>query len=158
MTQSIAADLVFAVERAAERFLHGLRQVPDDRLDWKPTETAKTPLQIAARMSGHVRFVARAIADRTVPDRAQFYADPPTTRDEAEAAVLAAAGTLVYVLERLSPEDLEQPMQAPWGETLPVRRYLPMSLNSLSYFQGQLNYAQLAYGDADPNIPPRWRA
>jgi hypothetical protein len=158
MAASQVEDLVNAVGMAGERFLYGLGKTPDDRLAWAPVEGAKTPLQVAARMSGHVRFITHAIRERSLPpDRSVFYTTPPTNRQEAESAVQGALQGLVETLSALTEADLETPMQAPWGETMPVRRYLPFSLNSISYFQGQLNYVQIAYGDTDPNIPPHWR-
>jgi hypothetical protein len=30
------------------------------------------------------------------------------------------------------------------------------SIGVIGYFQVQLNYLQLAYGDTDPNMPPNW--
>ncbi len=157
MTTLPVNDLSRAAEKAVERFLYGLDQVPDDRLSWRPSDTCKSPLEIVARMSGHVRFVARCVADRSVPDRVGFYANPPTTRSEAHRAISEAVAELVAVFDSLTPSDLEAAMTAPWGETLPVHRYLPLCLNSLFYFQGQLNYVQMAYGDMGVNIPPHWR-
>lgn len=158
MAASQVEDLMNALSMAGERFLYGLGKVPDDRLTWAPAEGAKTPLQVVARMSGHVRFITHAIRERSLPpDRSVFYTTPPTNRDEARAAVEGALQGILATLSTLEEADLEASMQAPWGETMPIRRYLPFSLNSISYFQGQLNYVQIAYGDTDPNIPPHWR-
>jgi hypothetical protein len=158
MAATQVEDLINALRMAGERFLYGLSLVPEDRLAWAPAEGAKTPLQVAARMAGHVRFVTHLIRERSLPpDRSVFYAAPPTTREEARATVDEALQGMLAALSALEEADVEKPMQAPWGETLPIRRYLPFSLNSIAYFQGQLNYVQIAYGDTDPNIPPHWR-
>ena len=158
MTPAPVEDLIGALRRAGERFLYGLDQVPDERLGWSPVEGAKTPLQVAARLAGHLRFVTYLLRERSLPpDRSVFYGAVPTTREAAREEVGAALQGMAEVLGGLTEADLHASMQAPWGETLPIRRYLPFSISSIPYFQGQLNYVQIAYGDADPNIPPHWR-
>lgn len=151
-------DLLAALRMGSERFLYGLEQVPDDRLAWAPVTHGKTPLKVAARLARHLRMIAHGLRERGLPaDRSVFDAATPEDREAARAGVDEALRELVAALSALTEADLEQEMQAPWGARMPIRRYLPFVMTALAYFQGQLNYVQLAYGDENPNIPPRWR-
>ena len=152
-----APFLVTMLDMGRQRFLHGLDCVPDDRLAWSPGGPAHAPLTIAGRLAFFLDYRARVLqsppgaeVDRTVPPM-------PVTREEAKTAIEAAFNLLDAAVQGLSDEDVNRPLTMPWGSELPLGAFLLTSLNVIGYFQGQLNYCQLSYGDTDPNIPPSWR-
>jgi DinB family protein len=145
------------IERSRSRFLYGLDRVPEDRLEWSPGGAAKNPLQLAGKTAAFVQFVAQLLQTRAMPDRSGGLPPAPTSREEARAAVDAGFRRLTGVISGLSESDLELPVPMPWKESPPLGEVLYFLPTILGYFQGQLNYLQLAYGDEDPNIPPDWR-
>lgn len=149
--------LLTLLEMSRQRFQHGLDCVPEERLSWTPGGSAHSPLALAGRLAGFVDFRGRVLASEpgeTVPRSAP---SEPASREEAGDQIEAAFRRLAGAVEGLSAEDLERKLPAPWGAEIPLGVMLLTTLNVVGYFQGQLNYCQLSYGDTDPNIPPDWR-
>jgi hypothetical protein len=145
-----------AARMARERFVYGLSKVPDDRLNWSPAETAKTPLQIAGALAASIlSFFVPIIATKALPSMEGNQGAPPTSRAEVNRALTNAFDALDAAIDGTKPEALSHPISTPEvpGGTLPLADWIGMALTTCSYFQGQLNYVQTAYGDLDPNIP-----
>lgn len=141
---------------ARERFVYGLSKVPDDRLNWSPAETAKTPLQIAADLAAGLQsFFVPIIATKALPSMEGSQGALPTSREDVNVALTNAFDALDAAIDGTKAEDLSHPIPTPQvpGGTLPLAVWIGMALTMCSYFQGQLNYVQTAYGDLDPNIP-----
>jgi DinB family protein len=148
--------LLKTVGQAQSRFLYGLEKTPDERLNWSPSETASTPLQIAGKLAGFLGVMAHMFQERTMPERPPTPPPPPGSREEAKAAITAASGRLQSAIERLSEPDLSQTVTMPWGTTVAIGELIWSVTGVIGYWQGQLNYLQTAYGDMDPNMPPDW--
>lgn len=146
-----------AAERARTRFLFGLNKTPDDRLEWNAGGSATSPLQIAGKLLGFLRFLAPFLREQIMPappaDRTA-----PATREEAAAAIDEAFREFKEAIAGLSEEDLSAVPQVEWMAPMSLRAWLMLSFQGLGYYQGQLNYVQLAGGDEDPNLPPEWMA
>jgi hypothetical protein len=150
--------IVKYVAMAKERFVYGLDKVPDDRLNWSPGGAAKSPLGLADKVSGFLFFISQMIGTGAMPDRNAPQPAASATREEAKARVEQAFDKLHSVLSGLTESDLSRTFPAPWGEQVSVLEMAAHLPSVGGYFQGQLNYAQLAYGDEDPNMPPSWHA
>ncbi|MBI3909415.1 MAG: DinB family protein [Armatimonadetes bacterium] len=148
-------DLLKGLLMARSRFLYGLDRTPDDRLHWSPAVGAPTPLQVAGKLEGFLHFLAYLAQNRAMPEG---MAPPPApgSREESKARLDAAFARLQSVIAELSTADLEQPLPVPWGGTPALSLVLCMLPGVTGYFQGQLNYIQITYGDKDANIPPNW--
>ena len=152
-----APHLVTLLEMGRQRFLHGLDCVPDDRLTHSPGGNAHTPLALAGRLAGFIDHRARVLASAPGEQVSRSTPVVPETRNDAETLVNLAFISLTSALEGLSDADLERTITMPWGAEMSLGAMLLTSVNVIGYFQGQLNYCQLSYGDTDPNIPPSWR-
>lgn len=148
-------DVAKSVEMARERFIYGLEQTPDDQLTQSSTETAKSPLRLAAFAIRFVGFMGPMLASGTMPDRSAEWPDPKT-REEAIEMVDTAFRGLEAIITGLTDEDLQRPMTVPWRAVVPTSTMVIFGVGALGYIQGQLNYAQTVYGDMEPNIPPQW--
>jgi hypothetical protein len=146
------------LEMSRQRFLHGLDRVPDDRLTWSPGESSHTPLQLAGRLASFLDHRTRMLTSAPGAPVARSTPAVPSSREEARSRVGEAFSGLTSAVEALSEGDLDRPVTAPWGAEVSAGVMLLTVLNVVGYFQGQLNYCQLAYGDTDPNIPPAWRS
>lgn len=146
-----------ALATTEERFQYGLQCVPDDRLNWSPGGAARTPLQLADRLTTFLGFFVTMIRDKRRPDpTAQAGAAGSATREEAAAALGRAFSEVRDLVAGLSQDDLAQITQSPFGPR-PVGEVVMALPGIIAYSQGQLNYCQMAYGDTDANIPPSWR-
>ncbi len=138
---------------ARSRFNYGLECVPDDRLDWSPGGLARTPLQLADRLTTVLRFVCHLLTERAFPTT-RVVVEPATSREVAKQQVDAVAAEVVAIIQRLTEDDMDATMPAPWSDAVPVRLFVFNLPYLYGYFQGQLNMLQLAYGDDKANIPP----
>jgi hypothetical protein len=148
------AGLQRFISMSRRRITYGLDRTPDDRLDWRPAPDAPSPLEMALRISVFATNVSQYIRTGAFPERRE----PPvaTNREEAKTLVDAACAALAEAVAGITDEALERPVMAPWGGQVPLREMMWFIPGGLMYYQGQLNYLQLAYGDTDPNMPPNW--
>lgn len=138
------------------RFLYGLDQTPDDRLSWTPGGEAGTPLQLAGRLAGFLSFLGTWVQTGEMHRGGGEPPPPPATREEAKERLGAAFDRMRQVALDLTEPDLARMMPTPWGEPTPLEQVIVNLPGIVSYFQGQLNYLQLSYGDTNANIPPNW--
>lgn len=146
---------IAVLEMGHSRFAHGVTCVPDERLNWTPAEGAKTPLAIAATLAAYYFMLEFMVRMRRFPLPEER---PPLTEGREEALQLLESRfrKLVQTLDGLTEADLEQELPAPWGGSVAMRRYVGFFPVVIGYWQGQLNYVQIAYGDNEPNIPVNW--
>jgi len=149
-------DFLSGLELGRERFLYGLEQVPDDRLEWTPGGSAKSPLAIAGKLAGFLGFLTHGLGTGAFPDRSGGMPPAPDTREAARQALEERFTGLRDVVANFTEEDLRKTLAAPWGKVMTKSQWLGSVASIVGYFQGQLNYAQLVYGDENPNIPPSW--
>jgi hypothetical protein len=145
-----------ALAMGRNRFLFGLDATPDDRLSWSPGGSAYTPLQLAGRVAGFLDFLGEMLRTGVMPDRSGGPPPPPATREEAKDRVAGAFDRMQAMLQGFTEVDLARPVPTPWGEPTPAALLLSVPASVVSYFQGQLNYLQLIYGDTNANMPPNW--
>jgi hypothetical protein len=145
-----------AARFARDRFLYGLEQTPDDRLEWAPSEGAPTPLALAGKVPAYLGFITYNLIHGEFPERPAAPPPPPAGRREAVAAIEAAFAGFFATLAAVTPEQLDRQLPAPWGGTQSGRAWLALSCQVFGYLQGQFNYVQVCYGDTNPNMPPSW--
>jgi DinB superfamily len=145
------------LDTGQRRFLFGLDCTPDDRLDWSPEQSEKTPLHIAGSLGGFLGFVAHMITTGEMPSLERGPQPPPATRAAAREAVDQGFYALKRAVAALEKDDLDRAVTAPWGPAT-VEGILWVIMFVVGYFQGQLNYVQLCYGDTNPNMPPDYGA
>lgn len=156
MENAVVRCALLALKMAEERFIYGLRQVPEERLTWTPGGVAGSPLQVAGRFAGFLRRRAVILRTRSIPPRPEP-GPGPASLAEAETDVRAALAEMRELISGLTAADLETGVPQPWGATSRVEEFVSMVGFMCGYFQGQINHLQLAWGDRDPNMPPEWR-
>src|SRR4051812_18140444 len=88
-----------------KNFVYNLDFIPDDKLNWKPSETAKSALEIAGEVIGVFGYMQESLESPGEAPKGDYSA--PTSREEAKAQVLAASKKYADFLRGLSPADLE---------------------------------------------------
>jgi hypothetical protein len=138
------------------RFLYGLDATADDRLTWSPGGNAYSPLQLAGRLTAFLGFLTHMVTTGAMPERRGEAPPEPESRDAAKEMLGAAFDRLRAAALAFTEADLARSLPTPWGEPTTVERMLPAISSVVNYFQGQLNYLQLIYGDTNANVPPDW--
>lgn len=155
MSRAIPENVRWAMGMARARFLHGLDSMPDDKLEWTPGGSATNALQLAGKVAGFGGFISSMLGGGA-PDPNASRPAPPSNRAEARAAAEGGFAALDAMLAGLTEADLDRVVKAPWNAEYSVAKWVAMLPSVTGYFQGQLNYLQLAYGDEDPHIPAEW--
>src|SRR3954447_5690230 len=163
MPESQVQSVLKSLAMGRNRFLYGLDQVPDDRLNWSPGGEAPSPLQLAGKTAVFLRGIAHVLQRGRWPERLSFSSAQPSDREAAKAALEEAFASLRQVIVSLSEADLAAPITLEWGRApdgvvldLQLREMVAATPSVIGYHQGQLNLLQLVWGDSSANIPPNW--
>ncbi|HVF85745.1 MAG TPA: DinB family protein [Abditibacteriaceae bacterium] len=126
---------------------HNLSFIPDDKLNWKPAPTANSALEIINHLVPNILRLSDIISGGD----GQFQVEPITTREAAQAAIHHAADEYSIQVSKLSPEELERPVQLPFGEVLCARACSIAVVEAINH-HGQLTYIQTLLGDVESHI------
>lgn len=147
-------DCITMLEFARDRYIHGLSVTPEDKSLWTPGGKTRNVLIQASRTANLVGILEHLLGTGQFPQQGGPLAPEAATLEAAQKEVREAYTRFLAVLEKLTAEDLERVVPAPWGEQITVRRWLYLANQALGYSQGQMNFLQLAYGDDNANMPP----
>jgi hypothetical protein len=136
------------VRWAAGSMAFNLGKIPADKLDWKPTETSKSALEI----TDEVIFVMKSSMPVFQGGNLDFQAERPKSSglDEARQRLAESAEALAVALEAAGPElerALDTPMGPLWGSYA-----VSFGLVDLLHHHGQITYIQSLLGDAENHM------
>jgi uncharacterized damage-inducible protein DinB len=136
---------------AGENLAYNLDFVPDDKLAWKPSPTAKSALEIVNHTVAALKGMVTVLqgSDWKIPEFA-----PATNRAEAQALMREASAQYANALQQLSPEALERQVVLPFG-TFPMREFSTFGTIDLMHHRGQIAYLQTHWGDNEDHFGPR---
>lgn len=144
--------------QAKAGLLHALANTPDDRLNWSPSPTARSPLhQVvhSANSIGHIHgFLDGRPFEAPTPkeaDRGFREAEKPfTRRDEVVSLFESKSDAFVAWLDALDPENLTRMVTTPFGMgEVPTQIAITFPAMHTRWHQAQLEYIQTIYGDLD---------
>lgn len=133
-------------EKSGQEMLLTLARTPDDKLDWKPEETARTTMDFLRECSVHCDEWAQLLESYVWPDKFTVRVGSITTREEAVAEMTASVKRLAEVIRAVPDEKLDIPFKTPWEEA-PIAFWLTYAGGHTQYHTGQMNYIQTLYGD-----------
>jgi hypothetical protein len=137
-------------------FLRNFAHVPNDKLNFQVTPTAKSPLRIAAHTALYMGRFAKMMRERKVPSSdgldawlQQVEAEERaiTTREAMEAAFRAGTDEVLAVLDSLTPEDLEFSFDSGQGFSFSMRQMMAMPGWHATLHTGQIDFLQTCWGD-----------
>jgi len=153
--------IAYSKERATEAmdyFLRVLSFVPEDKLTWKPTPTAKSALEIAAHCAGYSGVFAWIIRAGKFPCsvdefRATVNAaiDSVTTVEEAETMLRKGIADSIAALDTVKPEQVGSIVESPQGHT-PFNFFLTLPATHLEGHVTQIDYLQTCWDDQEVHL------
>src|SRR5689334_6575986 len=132
-----------------ERFLKTFSFIPDDKLTWTPTPTAKSAIRIAAHTALYAARFARMMRDRKLPAvdnlsewLAQRNAEEAaiTTRAEMESAFRKGTEEVIAALDSLTPEEIGSSLDSGLGWSMPMTRLMHLPGWHATLHTGQIDY------------------
>lgn len=133
------------------RMLITFAAVPDDRLNWTPSPTAKTPLRILSHCVDANRAVTRVIrgeAESASPNW-DFHIDQ---RDEATRALEDSVAEYNAALDSMTPELFASQAMSPAGPS-PVSEWMHFIGWHLAEHACQIDYLQTCWDDQESRYP-----
>ena len=136
-------QILIDLERfAGKNSLYNLEHIPDDKLNFKPSPTAKSALEIVHHSASAIIHLGTMLkTGEPGPD-----VPMPTTREEAKELWGKAIADYATFLEGLTPPDLQGDIQLGFGP-FPRARAVGMPVVDLLHHHGQLAYLQTIWGD-----------
>jgi hypothetical protein len=139
-----------------EFFLRNFAHVPDDKLTWTPTPTAKSALRIAAHTALYAGRFAHMIRERRLPapdNLAQWLAERDTeevaitSREEMERVFREGTDEVLAALDTLTPDDIEGSLDSGQGWSMPMTQLMGLPGFHATLHAGQIDYLQTCWDD-----------
>lgn len=139
-------------------FLRNFSYVPDDKLNWTPTATAKSALRVAAHTALYSSRFANMIRNRALPKvddleawLAQRTAEEVaiTTREEAINAYKAGIDEVIEALDGLSDADVESSLDSGMGWSMSMKWLMKLPAWHATLHTGQIDFLQTCWGDQE---------
>lgn len=137
-------------------FLRNFSHVPDDKLTWTATPTAKSAIRIAAHTALYAARFASMIRDRGLPQPdnleewlAQRDAEERALTDRGEIERVFRAGTaeVLAALDGLSPEETAMTLDSGQGWSMPMSFLMGLPGWHATLHTGQIDYLQTCWDD-----------
>lgn len=157
MEDSVALCKKSAVE-GMEHFLRNFSHVPDDKLNWTATPTAKSALRIAAHTALYAGRFARMIRDQKIPSvdnltewLAQRDAEEIaiTCRIEIERTFRHGTQEVLFALDSLTPEAVGCTLDSGLGWSMPMTWLMNLPGWHSTLHLGQIDFLQTCWGDQE---------
>ncbi len=147
--------------RVKDRMVLLLAKTPDDRINWSPSATSRTPLQQVAHsamaISGiHGMLLGRPFPFENIADMdTSLRADEKklTTRDDVLSLLEKNGNEYLAWLDTLTAEQLAGTIQSPFGP-MPMAGALGFATDHTRGHTAQIEYIQTVYGDLDWYMQP----
>ena len=132
--------------------------MPDDKLHWTPTPTAKSAIRIAAHTALYAGRFAKMIRDRRLPvtgSLQEWLAKRDaeemaiTTREEVETVLREGTKEVLEALDTLKPEDIELSLDSGHGWAMPMTFLIGLPGLHATLHAGQIDYLQTCWGDME---------
>lgn len=162
MDQGSARHRIEAAKESAvsgmDYFLRNFAHVPDDKLLWTPTPTAKSALRIAAHTALYAGRFAKMIADRRLPAvesldswLAERNAEEEAITDRVSMESVFRAGTeeVLMALSGLTDSDLDLVLDSGQGWTISMSRVIQFPGWHATVHAGQIDFLQTCWGDQE---------
>lgn len=132
----------FHLRWSLNHFVATFATVPDDQLDYKPSETAKSIREIAQHIVGSSYRIAPLIG-------VEFEAgEIATDRAALAEQVTGITNAVIETIETMPDEKMDTIVEF-FGNQIPMPRFLMIVLWHLIRHVGQIDYVQTIYGDLE---------
>jgi hypothetical protein len=157
MESLVAASKKSAVQNM-EMFLRNFSHVPDDKLNWTPTPTAKSAIRIAAHTALYADRFAAMIRDRKLPAPdnlaewlAQRNAEEEAVTSRADIETIFRKGTdeVIAALDSLNPEEVGGTLDSGQGWSMPMSFLMNLPGWHATCHMGQIDYLQTCWDDQE---------
>ena len=148
--------IAVATKAAAIEAFKYAKAIPADRLEWKPGEATRSPIELCRELAMTPIWALALLTDQPMPDEEAMAASQAeqstwTTVEACEAKCLENLEPLLPVLKDMPDDRLENTKWLPYdgGRDFTVVEIMEYPRWNFNYHLGQFAYLQLMYGDKD---------
>jgi hypothetical protein len=123
--------------------------VPEDKLNWRPCETATSTLDIVVECAAGQRMFAAVLLGESVSLEGGPTAEQYPTLCTVTAFLDETSKELSAAMATIGGERLGESLLMPWGGSMPMVAVLHLAGHHNAYHAGQINYIQRLLGDTD---------
>jgi len=142
--------------RAKERMARALATTPDDRINWSPASSARTPIQLVAHSAMAVSGIQGMLVGKPFPFANIAEADTNfrvaekefTSREQVLGLLEQNSAEYLTWLDTLTSEQLVSTLQTSFG-SFPMAAAITFPADHLRNHAAQIDYIQTLYGDRD---------
>ena len=142
--------------RAKDRLAHVLTVMPDDKINWSPSPTARTPIQQVGHGAASTTFIAGLLAGKALPwadfveaiTSARRAETSYTSREQVLGLLEQSSTDYLAWLDTLTPEQVASTVTMPFGP-MPMAIGITLPADHLRSHTAQIDYIQTIYGDLD---------
>lgn len=142
--------------RAKERIVRALATTPDDKINWSPSSTARTPVQLVSHAAMATSLIQGMLQAKPFPYHTVAELDAGSRQLEKEYTTRAQAlgileqTSLDYLtwLDTLTPAQLASTVETFFG-SFPMVTAVTFSADQIRGHAMQLDYLQTIWGDTD---------
>lgn len=158
-TDSIIREAKAEFNRAKDRLARALATTPDDKINWSPSATCRTPIQIVAHAAKSTAFIQDMLNGKPFPFESPADLDAKSREMEKQYTSRAQVSELLnetsesYLewLDTLTPQQVSSDIDLAFG-TFPMSNAITFAADHLRNHAGQIEYIQTIYGDLDWHI------
>ncbi|MBC8135577.1 MAG: DinB family protein [Fibrella sp.] len=156
MSTTVPATAALLTRRASDDLLTLLRNIPDDRLSWKPADSTRTVIEQLQECATVNQNWAIAIRERGFsvgsPDSAELRAFMDAfmgTRESCAETIERSTSALIVAINGVSEEETGRRINIDTIKpgTITLAEACFYSYWHMSYHEGQINLLQSIYGD-----------
>lgn len=133
-----------------------LETTPDDKLNWRPSSSSRTPIEIVGHTASSIEGIQKMLMGNPFPFASTAELDAfcleqeKTFTSREQVLELLDAKTAVFIewLDSLTPEQLATKVRSPFGEQEVAAAAIFPAMHALGHCS-QLEYIQTIYGDRD---------
>lgn len=148
------------IDQSSGYLLHTFSFVPDEKLNWTPSPTAKSALRIVAHCAVSNESMAKIIRNEPVPrmpmdEMMKFMNDAETalgTREKAVEALKRSVQTVHSALDTVNEGNVNSNPNSPFG-SFPMMFWMFLPGSHLNGHAYQIDYIQTIYGDLEFHFP-----
>lgn len=139
-----------------EVFLNVLSHVPEDKMHWTPSPTAKSAFRIAAHTAVTNGHFARLIRDQRLPvgeeipvmvEKMKAEEDSLESLAEIEALLRKNTDEILLALDTLTPEAVALVLDSSLGWSVPMTILMNLPGTHTAMHASQLDYLQTCWDD-----------
>lgn len=154
--EDIISEAKAEFTRAKERIARALATTPDDKINWSPSPTARTPVHLVAHSATGIAFIQSLLVGKPLPHASTAEMDAAfrsaekefTTREQALSVLEKNSAEYLAWLDTLTPEQVASTIQLPFGP-FAMAAAVTFAADHLRNHAAQIEYIQTILGDRD---------